>query len=193
MAGELYGLVAVVDWVPPARAYLHGVAAVVDLIAADGDAQLFGLAVVVDWLPGDPPPFSVDASVPLEELYGEVGMLTSYPSKRLRFQADSSDQEQVIKLGGVQLQIRARWDARCDRWRLDFSDADGASLATGLAVVPGLDLLAPRRPAGMPRGVWLVEGPYPYQFDDLASGALTIEFIAVDDADPADGFATRAT
>ena len=86
------------------------------------------------------------------------------------------DQLHVVPLGGVTLIIRARWDARNKRWRLDIADADGVDIAVGLTLVPDMPLLGGRRFDGLPDGIWLVEGPELYDREDLGQ-SLTVTWV----------------
>lgn len=63
-----------------------------------------------------------------------------------------SDWTQRTALGGADFLLRFRWSQRGGHWLLTLSDADGAPIASGVALVTGLPLLRrvvdARRPAG---------------------------------------------
>lgn len=60
---------------------------------------------------------------------------------------------QQITLDGVTLQARLRYAAVTDAWYLDLMDTQGTAIVSGLAVVPGVDLLKPYKHLGLPQGV----------------------------------------
>ncbi len=63
-----------------------------------------------------------------------------------------SDWTQRTALGGSDYLLRFRWSQRAGTWSLTLSDADGAPIVSGLALVCGVRLLErvadPRRPPG---------------------------------------------
>lgn len=48
----------------------------------------------------------------------------------------------AITLAGVQYRLKVKWNQPNQSWVLDIMDSSGNPLVTGIAVVPGTDLLA---------------------------------------------------
>lgn len=68
---------------------------------------------------------------------------------------------QSVTLDGVAVQLRARYTAAADGWYLDILDTGGTAIVTGLALVPGVDLLRPFRHLAVPPGTLFVHGDAP--------------------------------
>lgn len=54
-----------------------------------------------------------------------------------------TNQNFAITLAGVQYQVTVRWNDANQAWTLDIADSNGNAIVSGIAVVTGVDLLAP--------------------------------------------------
>lgn len=70
----------------------------------------------------------------------------------INLDGNGPDRRAVVDLSGEDFTIRMRWNARVSRWVLDLSDAAGALVVAGIALVVDKPLLwwcrSDRRPQG---------------------------------------------
>lgn len=55
---------------------------------------------------------------------------------------DPKAQSFTINLGGISYQLKTTWNGTASCWILDIASADGTPLASGLPLVPGVDILS---------------------------------------------------
>ncbi|WP_142850928.1 hypothetical protein [Telmatospirillum sp. J64-1] len=82
----------------------------------------------------------------------------------------------TIRLGGQDYRLTLRWcDAPEGGWLLDLAEAEGATLAAGLPLLPGVDLLAGHAHLGVGGKLWCHSpGGLPPGPGDLGTSAQLI-------------------
>ncbi len=71
---------------------------------------------------------------------------------RLRYSEDQRESKQECTLGGVRVRLRVMYNATTQRFHLDLLTAERVELVSGLALVPGVDLLGPYKHLAVPQG-----------------------------------------
>lgn len=100
------------------------------------------------------------------------------PIRRLRFDADLPDQEQVVQLGDTKYRLRAWWNYRTRRWMLDVASEGEEPIIWGDALTdgsfPGNNCL------DFPPFL-MCSAPEIQRMEDLWTGNIRVYYIPIDE------------
>lgn len=87
------------------------------------------------------------------------------------FSAESAAEVQTVTLDGEVFRLRLRWSEVQAAWYMDLYTADEQPVQLGRRLSPGYAPVLGRRG---PKGLFVVDGPDPYQQSDLGNALLLL-------------------
>lgn len=96
---------------------------------------------------------------------------------RLRYSEEQRESQQEMTLDGVRVRLRMMYNATTQRYHIDLLTPERVEIVSGLALVPGVDLLRPYKHLAVPHGeLYLYDAQYdaPADLDTLDVSALLL-------------------